>query len=69
MENLLETLTKEDLIKVVANMHDTIQEWNNGYGLAKDEAEKLIKIGSSCSAYCVKNGFELPDLKTINSLF
>lgn len=59
---LLEKLTKEDLIKVIANMHDTIQEWNNGYGLPKDESETLIKIGSECTTYCVKNGhnFDLP---------
>lgn len=31
--NLLEKLSKEDLIKVIANMHDIIQEWDNGYGL------------------------------------
>jgi hypothetical protein len=52
MKELLEKLTKEDLIKVVANMHDTIQEWNNGYGLPSEEAETLIKIGSACTSVC-----------------
>lgn len=52
MQELLEKLTKDDLIKVVANMHDTIQEWNNGYGLPKDEAETLNKIGSACTSVC-----------------
>lgn len=61
MENLLEKLTKEDLIKVIANMHDTIQEWNNGWGLPNDEAETLIKIGSACVKECSnKNDFTLP---------
>ena len=63
MENLLEKLTKEDLIRVVANMHDTIQEWNNGYGLPKEEADTLIKIGSACAEYCGKNNiFNLPNI-------
>jgi hypothetical protein len=62
MENLLEKLTKEDLIKVIANMHDTIQEWNNGYGLPKEESETLIKIGSACTSYCVKTNFDLPSV-------
>lgn len=63
MENLLEKLTKEDLIRVVANMHDTIQEWNNGYGLPKEEGDTLIKIGSACVEYCGKNNnFNLPNI-------
>ena len=62
MENLLEKLTKEDLIKVIANMHDTIQEWNNGWGLEKNDAETLIKIGSACTSYCVKTNFDLPSV-------
>lgn len=60
---MLEKLSKEDLIKVIANMHDTIQEWNNGWGLSKDDAEILIKIGTACTNDCVeKNDFELPIL-------
>lgn len=61
MENILEKLTKEDLIKVIANMHDTIQDWNNGRRLPNDEAEILIKIGSACLKECCnKNDFTLP---------
>ena len=43
-------------------MHDTIQEWNNGYGLPEEESETLIKIGRECTNYCVNNGrnFDLP---------
>jgi hypothetical protein len=62
MENLLEQLTKEDLIKVIANMHDTIQDWDSGWGLPKDAAETLIKIGSACTSYCVKTNFDLPSV-------
>jgi len=62
MENLLEKLTKEDLIKVIANMHDTIQEWDNGWGLPKEDAKTLIKIGSACTSYCVKTNFDLPSV-------
>lgn len=60
MNELLEKLTKEDLIKVVASMHDTIQEWNNGWGLSKNDSETLIKIGSACTDYCVSNNWDLP---------
>jgi hypothetical protein len=61
MNELLSKLTKEDLIKVVANMHDTIQEWNNGWGLPEEDAETLIKIGSACTSECVENSdWDLP---------
>ena len=60
MNELLEKLTKEDLIKVVANMHDTIQDWNNGWGLSKEESEAMIKIGSACTEHCSKTNFDLP---------
>lgn len=63
IENLLGKLTKEDLIKVIANMHDTIQEWDNGCGISSAEAETLIKIGSACVTECVKtNDFGLPSV-------
>lgn len=59
----LQLLTKEDLIKVIANMHDTIQEWGNGWGLSDDEAETLIRIGRECSGFCVENNdWEIKDL-------
>jgi hypothetical protein len=61
MEKLLSELTKEDLIKVIANMHDTIQLWDDGWGLPKEDAKTLIKIGSACTSYCVKNDWELPN--------
>lgn len=59
----LENLTKEDLIKVIATMHDTIQTWGNGWGIPEKEAETLIKIGDECVSYCVKTDFNLPNLK------
>jgi len=62
MKKLLKKLTKEDLIKVVANMHDTIQEWDNGYGLPQEDAECLVEIGSACAEYCTKNDWDLPNV-------
>lgn len=60
----LDDLTKEDLIKVVANMHDTIQDWNNGWGLPKKDATILIKIGRLCTDRCCKNqDWKLPNLE------
>lgn len=60
---MLEKLSKEDLIKVIANMHDTIQEWNNGWGIAKDDAETLIKIGTACTNHCNEFGdYSLPKI-------
>lgn len=51
----LEQLTKEDLVKVIATMHDVIQHWNDGWGLSKEESSCLIKIGTMCTSECVKN--------------
>lgn len=63
MKTLLDKLSKEDLIIVIANMHDIIQEWNNGWGLSKEDAEALINIGRECTNYCGKeNKWKLPDL-------
>lgn len=65
MENIdLKKISKKDLIKVIATMHDTIQDWNNGYGIEKEDAETLIKIGSACTSFCVnKRDWILPILK------
>lgn len=61
MENILEKLSKEDLVKVIANMHDTIQDWGNGWGLPKDESDTLISVGRACVRDCIeKNDFKLP---------
>lgn len=60
--NPIDNLTKEDLIRVIANMHDTIQEWNNGYGLPKDEAHILSKIGDMCVKKCIiTHNWTLPE--------
>jgi len=60
----LNTLSREDLIRTIAWMHDTIQEWNNGWGLDKETAIRLIDIGRLCTAQCVKtNNWELPTIK------
>ena len=51
----LEQLKKEDLVKVIATMHDVIQNWNNGWGLSQEESSCLIKVGNICTSECVKN--------------
>ena len=62
-EELLEQLSKEDLIKVIANMHDTIREWDNGWGLNDYESKILIEVGNACTKNCVKNNdWELPKI-------
>lgn len=54
-------LSKEELIAVIANMHDTIQEWNNGYGLSEKEGDQLVEIGNSATQFCNENNnWELP---------
>ena len=62
MENLLEKLTKEDLIKVIGNISDTIQstyEWK-GHEMLEADAEIITKIGNACKEYCIKNDWTLP---------
>lgn len=51
----LEQLTKEDLVKVIATMHDVIQHWQHGYGLSNEESSCLNKVGKICTAECIKN--------------
>ena len=62
MENLLEKLSKEDLIKVIGNISDTVQsvyEWK-GHGMLEPDAEIITKIGNACKEYCGKNDWTLP---------
>jgi hypothetical protein len=50
----LEELTKDELIDVIALMHDTVEEWSRGFGLPIEYAEILNKIGSECLIYSLK---------------
>lgn len=43
-----------DLIKTIAIMHDTIQDWDNGWGLTNETAFKLKEIGKDCIKICQK---------------
>ena len=47
--------SKEYLVKIIAQMHDTIQEWDNGHGLSSTEAQILIEVGDYCRQYCAIN--------------
>ncbi len=65
-KEILDSLSKEDLIKVIGNMHDIIQEWNSGYGLDKSDGDILIEIGSACSSYCRETtDWTMPNLTQI----
>lgn len=62
MENILDNLTKEDLIKVIGNISDTIQstyDWK-GHGMLESDAEIIVKIGDACKEYCGKTNWNLP---------
>ena len=48
----LNKMSKNDLIAVIADMHDTVQDWDNGWGYSKEAAENLIDIGDSCVKDC-----------------
>lgn len=69
---LLQNLTKEELIRTIANMHDVIQDWDNGYGLSDKDSKALKTIGSECCDYCSENEcWEVPsieDAEEINEL-
>lgn len=58
------TLSKEDLIKVIANMHDTIQTWNESWGFNKTEGDILNSVGNAAITHCSNaNDFSLPIIK------
>ena len=59
---VLDNLSREDLIKVIANMHDTIQEWDSGWGLEENEAQILIAIGDTCRQHCKETNWDLPNI-------
>lgn len=65
MKNL-SSLTRLDLIKIIANMHDTIQTWNSGWGLSHDDATIMTKVGSTAIKELKDNFDGDMDLSTIN---
>lgn len=53
--NELLSLTKEDLIDVIATMHDAVQNWENGCACcSQEEAIKLKEIGNECLRYILE---------------
>ena len=60
MDELLESMSKEDLIKVIGNMHDAVHDWDCGYGFTKEESEYLVEVGKKCAEHCSKSTFDLP---------
>ena len=46
--NKIKKLTKADLINVIANMHDTILDWDSGWGFSDEDAETIKNVGSMC---------------------
>jgi hypothetical protein len=63
MTNILEKLSKKDLINVIANMHDLIKDWNNGWGLNDVKAEILKQIGDACIKQCDdKKDWNIPNV-------
>lgn len=51
----VKALSKEELIAVIANMHDTIQNWDSGYGLPDNDAKALREIGEECTRFCINH--------------
>lgn len=64
MKNL-SNLTRLDLIKIIANMHDTIQTWNSGWGLSDNDAKIMTKVGSTAIKELKDNFNGDMDLSTI----
>lgn len=57
-------LSKEELISVIANMHDSIQDWGPGYGMTVDEGTTMKTIGSAATKHCCDtNSWKLPEIK------
>lgn len=65
----LALLSKEDLIRVIAEMHETVnREWHSQYGLPNKTADTLHAIGNLCLDHCLKNDLSgLPDIQKANS--
>lgn len=64
----INTLTKEELIKVLGNVGDIIQTESDwiGYGCGAADAKILNAVTSACTEYCSKNNtFDLTDIKLV----
>ena len=62
MNEELEKLTKEELIRVVALLKDG-SNWYDGHGYSYDDLNKLNQISELCIDYCVKtNNWKIPEV-------
>ena len=59
-EQLLENLTRKDLINVIALMHDTIEDWNNSLGCSENMTIVLNAVGRACLEHCEEHDFSFP---------
>lgn len=70
MENLLDGLSKEDLIAVIAKIADTINaasDWRS-HGMTDRETETISAVGSACITHCEHYGWFLPELNNKKEL-
>jgi hypothetical protein len=62
MNEELKKLTKEDLIRVIANLSDNIL-WLDVDGFIKEDVERLNTISAMCMEHCVKtNNWKIPNI-------
>lgn len=63
MTNLLDELSKEDLIAVIANITYPMGYGDfRNHGLTDEEAGIAVKVGRACEKYCVRNGWDMPQV-------
>lgn len=63
MANLIDELTPEDLIRVVANICDGVKlsHWLDEF--TAEDAKIIYDIGEACKKYCIDNdNWELPKI-------
>lgn len=68
--NILDNMTKAQLIAVIAELHDTVGEWEDGWGFTDADGKKLMTIGRACCHRNFVNGkavIKLADIELVDT--
>lgn len=66
----IKNLTKDELITIIANMHDTVQEQGSDWGLSEKARKNLVPFGQeACTIAKEETTFDIPEVRTTKQVF
>lgn len=64
----IKNFTKNELISIIANMHEAVQDWENGWGFNDEEGKRIVDFGREASQIANdENLWDVPQYPSINN--